>query len=366
MSRKKFYTESGENSQNRSEDCQIPRYVGMTIRLVVYMFVILIMSVLVSFLFVSLLHRHGMLKVSGRFPWQGPLMIFGMTSVIMGCFFSWIFSKRILSPFREIIDAVNRLADGDFKVRLHLTEELWESREMTKSFNHMAEELGSLEMLRSDFVNNFSHEFKTPIASIRGFARMLQREDLTREEQKEYLQIIVDESERLTGLATNVLNLSKIENQTILTGQVQFNCTEQIRRIIALLEPKWSKKNLKFLLEADEIMIYGNMELLEQVWINLLDNAIKFSPDSSGIELLLRKRPGGVLFTITDHGPGIPSEAQTHIFDKFYQGDTSHTVQGNGLGLTIAKKIIELHKGNIQIKKSDISGTIFEVMLPEV
>ena len=271
-----------------------------------------------------------------------------------------------LSPFREIIDAVNRLADGDFKVRLHLTEELWESREMTKSFNHMAEELGSLEMLRSDFVNNFSHEFKTPIASIRGFARMLQREDLTREEQKEYLQIIVDESERLTGLATNVLNLSKIENQTILTGQVQFNCTEQIRRIIALLEPKWSKKNLKFLLEADEIMIYGNMELLEQVWINLLDNAIKFSPDSSGIELLLRKRPGGVLFTITDHGSGIPSEAQTHIFDKFYQGDTSHTVQGNGLGLTIAKKIIELHKGNIQIKKSDISGTIFEVMLPEV
>ena len=366
MSRKKFYTESRENSQNRSEDCQIPRYVGMTIRLVVYMFVILIMSVLVSFLFVSLLHRHGMLKVSGRFSWQGPLMIFGMTSVIMGCFFSWIFSKRILSPFREIIDAVNRLADGDFKVRLHLTEELWESREMTKSFNHMAEELGSLEMLRSDFVNNFSHEFKTPIASIRGFARMLQREDLTREEQKEYLQIIVDESERLTGLATNVLNLSKIENQTILTGQVQFNCTEQIRRIIALLEPKWSKKNLKFLLEADEIMIYGNMELLEQVWINLLDNAIKFSPDSSGIELLLRKRPGGVLFTITDHGSGIPSEAQTHIFDKFYQGDTSHTVQGNGLGLTIAKKIIELHKGNIQIKKSDISGTIFEVMLPEV
>ena len=108
------------------------------------------------------------------------------------------------------------------------------------------------------------------------------------------------------------------------------------------------------------------MELLEQVWINLLDNAIKFSPDSSGIELLLRKRPGSVLFTITDHGSGIPSEAQTHIFDKFYQGDTSHTVQGNGLGLTIAKKIIELHKGNIQIKKSDISGTIFEVMLPEV
>ncbi|MDO5345481.1 MAG: HAMP domain-containing sensor histidine kinase [Lachnospiraceae bacterium] len=331
-------SERRKDRQRGQEDCPIPRRVGMTLRFVVYMFVILVMSMLVSFLFVACLHRLGLLETGGRFPWQGPLLAFSMTSVIMGCLFSWMFSKRILSPFREIIDAVDRLADGDFKVRLHLTEGLRESREMAESFNHMAEELDSLEMLRSDFVNNFSHEFKTPIASIRGFARMLQREDLSREERQEYLEIIMDESERLTRLATNVLNLSKIENQTILTGQTWFNCTEQIRRIIALLEPKWSKKKLRFLLEADEITIYGNMELLEQVWINLLDNAIKFSPDSSVISLLLRKRPGCVLFTITDQGPGIAKKAQEHIFDKFYQADSSHAVQGNGLGLTIAQK----------------------------
>lgn len=228
----------------------------------------------------------------------------------------------------------------------------------------MAEELSSLELLRTDFVNNFSHEFKTPIASIRGFARILQREDLTEEERKEYLEIIADESERLTELATNVLNLSRIENQTILSSQTVFNCSEQIRRAIVLLEPKWSKKNQNIRLECDEVKIYANMELLEQVWINLLDNAIKFSPENSEIRLLIRKRPGYILVTVSDSGPGIEKEAEAHIFDKFYQGDTSHAVAGNGLGLAIVRKILELHEGSIRVAETGAYGTVFEVRLP--
>lgn len=355
--------ENGGRQEPKEEE--LHRQIGMTLRIVAAMFVILILSVLVSFLFVCGLHRLGILNSGGRFPWLSTLLVFAMASVIMGCLFTWVFSRKVLSSFRETIDAMERLADGDFQVRLDLEDTMMrENRQMQESFNHMAEELGSLEVLRSDFVNNFSHEFKTPIASIRGFARMLQREDLTKEERKEYLEIIVDESERLTRLATNVLNLSKIENQIILTGQTDFNCTEQVRRIIALLEPRWSKKKLRFLLEADELTIHGNMEMMEQVWINLLDNAIKFSPEGGEVKLFLRKRPGCMLFTITDQGPGIAPEAQEHIFDKFYQADVSHTVQGNGLGLTITKKIVELHKGSVRIKRSDASGTALEVMLP--
>ena len=228
----------------------------------------------------------------------------------------------------------------------------------------MAEELGSLEMLRSEFVNNFSHEFKTPISSIRGFARMLQRDDLTPEERKEYLDIIVGESERLTELATNVLNLSRIENQTILSNQAIYNCSEQIRRIIVLLEPKWSKKKQHFRLECDEIMINANMELMEQVWINLFDNAIKFSPEETVIEVLIRKRPGHMIVTVSDQGSGIGEEAMNHIFDKFYQGDTAHVASGNGLGLAIVKKIVELHKGSVRAARTGEDGTVMEVVLP--
>lgn len=349
----------------RTEETQkITAHIGrMTVRFVIYIFVILLLSQGVSFSLVVGLHRLGVLKLGVKVPLWGPLLVFGMTSVIIGCLFSWVFSKRILTPFQKLIAAIDELAEGNFDVRLDLGG-MREMREVSESFNHMAEELGSLELLRSDFVNNFSHEFKTPIASIRGFAKMLQREDLSPQERREYLEIIVSESQRLTELSTNVLNLSRIENQTILTNQSVFNCTEQIRRMIALLEPKWSKKNQRFFFEGDEIKICGNRELLEQVWINLLDNAIKFSGEDTVISLLLRKRPGCVLFTVTDRGPGISDKSREHIFDKFYQGDSSHGTQGNGLGLAIAKKIVDLHKGSIRIVKTDASGTVFEVMLP--
>lgn len=349
--------------ERQEESQKITAHIGMTVRFVIHIFIILLLSQGMSFGLMVGLHRLGLLAFGMGFSLWGPLMLFGMSSVIMGSLFSWVFSRRILAPFQKLIAAIDELAEGNFDVRLNLGGTR-KTREVSESFNHMAEELGSLELLRSDFVNNFSHEFKTPIASIRGFAKMLQREELSEQERREYLEIIASESGRLTELSNNVLNLSRIENQTILTNQSVFNCTEQIRRMIALLEPKWSKKKQQFFFEGDEIKICGNMELLEQVWINLLDNAIKFSGEGTVISLLLRKRPGCVLFTVTDRGPGISDKAREHVFDKFYQGDSSHGTRGNGLGLAITKKIVDLHKGSIRIVKTDASGTVFEVMLP--
>lgn len=334
-------------------------------------FAIELIAVLITTGLSFLLTRLGVLDSFGIPANSGLalLVVMLLISAVVGILITVFTMKIPLKPFNRLINNMNRLAGGDYSARLDYGKHLQKNpafRELSDSFNAMAEELENTQMLRSDFVNNFSHEFKTPIVSIAGFAKLLRRGKLTEEQKQEYLAIIEEESLRLAAMATNVMSLTKIENQTILTDLTTFNLSEQLRGCVLLLEEKWSRKELDLDLEFPECTIRANEEMLKQVWINLLDNAIKFSPDSSGIELLLRKRPGGVLFTITDHGSGIPSEAQTHIFDKFYQGDTSHTVQGNGLGLTIAKKIIELHKGNIQIKKSDISGTIFEVMLPEV
>lgn len=291
------------------------------------------------------------------------IFIYGIISVLIGTILAVFFSRLTLAPIREIISAFDRLGEGDFSARIHLTR-ADELKRLSMSFNNMAEELGSIEMLRSDFINNFSHEFKTPIVSMRGFAKILKYNDLSKEEHDEYLDIIINESERLADLSTKVLNLSKIENQTIVTDKVRYNISEQIRRVIALLENSWTGKNIEISFACDEIFLYGNEELLKQVWINLIDNAIKFSPENSVIVIRVMKKQKDIIFTISDQGNGMNPEAVRHVFDRFYQEDSSHATKGNGLGLTLAKKIVELHNGNIQVVKTDSSGTTFEVCLP--
>ena len=175
---------------------------------------------------------------------------------------------------------MNRLARGEYKSRIEFEGILSKNpsvKEMTDSINKMAEELENTEVLRSDFVNNFSHEFKTPIVSISGFAKLLKTENITEEQRREYLDIIEEESRRLSAMATNVLNLTKVENQTILTDVSSFNLSEQIRTCVLILEDKWTAKQIDLQLDFDEISVVGSEELLRQVWLNLLDNAIKFS-----------------------------------------------------------------------------------------
>jgi signal transduction histidine kinase len=276
---------------------------------------------------------------------------------------SVIFSKIPLRVLRKIMVAIDALAAGDFSIRINLRG-IPELQQLSKSFNHMAKELNSIEILRSDFVNNFSHEFKSPIVSMRGFAKMLKYNDLTQEERNEYLDIIISESDRLVELSTNVLNLCKIENQTIVSNLKEYNLAEQIRRCTAIMAQKWSPKDPSFDFECDEIRFIGDEDLISQVWINLIDNAIKFTYTHVIVHMSLHQCKDYIRFTISDNGPGMDEETQERIFDKFYQGDTSHATHGNGLGLAITKKIIELHGGRIYVQCADGNGTTFIVELP--
>ena len=257
---------------------------------------------------------------------------------------------------------MTRLANGHYEDRLD-PGDFRPMKEMAHTFNALASELQNTEMLRSDFVNNFSHEFKTPIVSIRGFARLLQRGNLTEEKQREYLNIIVEESTRLSNMATNVLNLSKIEKQNILAQTVRFNLSEQVRKCVLLLEKKWSPKELVITADFNEHEIIADVELLEQVWLNLLDNAVKFSPHGGSVGVNVRRAEDMLEVSIENHGPQIPPEQISRIYDKFWQGDHSHSMDGNGIGLSVSKRIVELHKGEIRVE-SDQDATRFTVILP--
>ncbi len=292
--------------------------------------------------------------------------VFAGATLFVGAIMTFFLSKLLLRPINAIINRINRLAAGDYKARImpgpfvgsHSTVQ-----EFTESFNRMARELEGTEMLRSDFINNFSHEFKTPIVSIAGFAKILKTGTATAEEQREYLDIIESESLRLSQMATNVLNLTKVENQTVLTDISQFNLSEQIRSCILLLSPKWEKTQIEFALDFPEKTIQANEELLKQVWINLLDNAIKFSDDPGEVSVEIIENSGQISVAIGNHGPEIPIEKQGKIFRKFYQADESHAAEGNGVGLAIVKRVVELHSGAVQIV-SESGMTTFTVTLP--
>lgn len=318
-------------------------------------FLIMLSTIILLSLMTMLLVRFGVLNgeifTTNRFP----LFFFCTISVVLGTVLAFAVSGKPLKPIRIIMDAADKIAAGDYSVRIDLKRPE-EFRQLGEKFNHMAEEIGSVEMLRSDFVNNFSHEFKTPIVSIRGFAKALKWDDLTPEEREEYLDIIISESDRLSELSMNVLYLSKIEKQSILTDKQKINISEQIRLVIALLDQRFTDKNLRIVFDSQEYFITGNEEMLRQVWINLLDNAIKFSPINGTITVTISRDELHTCIAVTNEGAAIKPEEQAHVFDKFYQADQSHSTRGNGLGLSIVKKIVDLHGGMVTIA-SDVYTT---------
>lgn len=326
----------------------------------VVLYILLITSVIVGGGYLFLL-RQGRLNVLAHRPFF-PVMILLISSVLVGTLVSYCTSRFPLRPLRSVIQATNRLAAGDFSVRLHMN---WtpEATELSESFNRMAQELGNTELLRSDFVNSFSHEFKTPIVSIKGFAEMLKSEELSEAEREEYLDIIIRESGRLATLSTNVLALSKVENQTIVSDKSRFNAGEQIRRTLILLQSKWEEKNLEPALEGEDIFLWGSEELLDQVWLNLLDNAIKFSPRGGLVEISMAREGPEAVFRFRNEGEAIPPKKLERLFDKFYQADASHATHGNGLGLTLVKRIAELHGGSVSAESGE-EGSCFSLRLP--
>ena len=276
-----------------------------------------------------------------------------------------VFTKWVLLPLNEMIAATDRIAKGDFKV--HIQETFHEKSDfgiLQRSFNHMASELDSIEMFRNDFINNFSHEFKTPIVSVQGFAHQLMAGGLTPEEEREYVRIIAAESDRLAKMANNILTLSKLENQAIVTEKTVFYLDEQIRTCLVLLEKQWSSKNIDLNLELDEVKYCFNEPMLAQVWMNLFGNAIKFTPAGGTVSCSLRGNEEKVTVRISDTGIGMDDSTRRHIFEKFYQGDTSHTGDGNGIGLTIVRRVLILCGGRIEVKSSPNEGSTFTVTLP--
>lgn len=278
--------------------------------------------------------------------------------VLMTTFASFQLSK----PVQVLTRAHEKVQEGDFTVRLP-DNQPGEMGELMRSFNDMTEALGSTAYLQKDFISSISHEFKTPIASIRGFAKLLQMPGLTEEQRAEYISLIAQESDRLSRLSETLLRLSALEQQTALASLTSFSLDEQLRQTILRLEPAWSQKDIGWQLDLQEVSVTSDQELLNQVWVNILQNAIKFSPAESDIEVRVF-REGNAIVEIQDHGCGMTEEAQKRIFDKFYQADKSRKQEGVGLGLSLVKRIVDMMGGTITVRSAVGEGSTFRVELP--
>ena len=340
---------------------------SLTVIFALFVFLILLAAIGLSALLLYILAKSGAIaSADGELALGTTVLLMTTTSIVIGVGLSFLSMKLPLKPINNLINKLNLLASGDFSVRISLGATLSAHpvfREIAESFNKMAEELESTELLRSDFINNLSHEFKTPLVSITGLAKLLSRGNLSDEERALYLRAIEEEAIRLSDMASNVLNLTRVENQSILTEVSRFNVSEQIRSSLLLLEERWSEKEIELELELDEYYIEANEELLKQVWINLIDNAIKFSPKGATLAVEAEKSEGTLLFRISNTGSEIPKDKQTKIFNKFYQADESHSTAGNGIGLAIVKRIVALHGGEVGVV-SENNTTQFFVRLP--
>ncbi|MBE6059312.1 MAG: HAMP domain-containing histidine kinase [Clostridium sulfidigenes] len=285
-------------------------------------------------------------------------------STLIATIISGIASKRILRPIRTLSKATEEVAKGNFSVKIGIPKD-YEFALLAKNFNKMVHELSSIETLRNDFVSNVSHEIKTPIASIQGFAKLIQDKNLNDDERSEFTDIIISELSRLSKLTSNILKLSKLENQEVITGKAEFALDEQIRCAILIMEPEWSEKGIDLDIDLDKVSIIGNEDLLQQVWLNIIGNAIKFTEKGGTIGIKLMDLQDKIVIKVSDNGVGMNEETQRHIFDKFYQGDKSHLSKGNGLGLSLVKRIIELCDGEIKVRSKLYYGTTFTIGLPK-
>lgn len=274
-------------------------------------------------------------------------------------------SNKAMKPIVQLNNATQEVAKGNFDIFV-VNDSQDEIGQLTESFNKMAKELKSIEYLRKDFVSNVSHEFKTPISSILGFAKLLENRNLTEEEKKEYLEIIVEESERLSNLSTNILKLSKLESQDIVFNKAEYSLDEQIRRVILLLEPKWCEKNIDFDIDMENISFLADEDLMQQVWINLLNNAIVYSYQNGVIHIKMykQKEEEKAVIIIKDEGIGMDKHTKDRMFEKFFKGDTSHSKEGAGLGLALVKRIIDLHQGVIEVESEPGKGTAIKLTFP--
>lgn len=298
-----------------------------------------------------------------------PIVVIISISLTLAAITTSIISVMFLDPIDQINEAMKKVANGDFSVRVNFTRRrrkcpIQNIELMNHNFNKMVDALNSTEMLKSDFITNVSHELKTPLASIEGYASLLSATELT-DEQRVYAHNIMQSASRLTTLTGNILRLSKLENDQIAARRTSFSLDEQIRQEILMQEQSWSDKELDIEPELDSVDYTGYQELLQHVWSNLISNAVKFTPNGGSIYFTLHETADNVIASVRDTGIGMSVEEQAHAFDKFYQGDNNHSVEGNGLGLALVKKIVAMHGGSINIKSAPNEGSTFTVTLPK-
>jgi signal transduction histidine kinase len=282
----------------------------------------------------------------------------------IGSTLMFIATKFISKSIKHISDAAKEVAKGNFDMQIQYKSND-EIGVLAENFNLMTKELKGIEYLRKDFMSNVSHEFKTPIASIQGFVEIIKDKNISQERFEEYTDIILEETKRLNNLSSNILRLSKLDNQLIQNKKTTFFLDEQLRKTILLFEEQWSKKNLELNINMEKVNYEGDEELVQQIWINVIGNAVKFSHDDGILDISLKLQDNSVVVKIRDEGIGISEVSKPRVFERFYQGDVSRSKQGSGLGLAIVKRIIEICNGTISFESKEGMGTCFTVTLPK-
>lgn len=330
-------------------------------------FLLTVVDMMLTGLCFLLLLRGGRLYFFLRNP-LALILAFYVFSFIIATVLTLYISRYILSPVEHLSDASKKVAHGDFTVQIPLDSDSDELNVTISNFNSMVRELRSIETLRDDFIANVSHEFKTPLSAIEGYAMLLQEKNLGDKEREECARKILQSTARLNDLTGNILLLSKLDNQNYPQENTTFSLDEQIRQAILMFESVWTKKQIDIDCDMPDVSFVGPQSLLNHVWINLIGNAVKFVKGDGSGRIIVRLTPNekNVVVTVADNGIGMDDKTIAHIFEKFYQGDTSRRSSGNGLGLALCKKIVESLHGTITAKGKPEEGSVFTVVLPRV
>lgn len=300
-------------------------------------------------------------KLAANF--RSVIIRMNLVSLVVGSVMVLVAAKYIVRPVKDLSEATKQVSQGNFEVNIK-TNRRDEIGQLVAGFNSMAQELRSIEILRSDFISAISHEFRTPLTSIKGFTKLI-GETESSELRQEYAAIVADETDRLASLASSILQMSELESGPGEFPKRLFRLDEQLRKVIVLLEMQWSKKHLDLTVDLEIVECYANEDLLFQVWLNILDNAIKFSPEASRVEVHLSTCADAISCVIRDFGAGIKREHQARVFEKFYKAEKARVTSGSGLGLSIAKRIVELHGGEVSLQSAPLQGTTVTVKLPK-
>jgi len=291
-------------------------------------------------------------------------------SLLLGAITTWMRNATLNRPMQRLGDAARRVAKGDFSVRVEPLRKDGKKdyiEVMFDDFNTMVEELSSIETMKNDFIGNVSHEIKTPIAVIQNYATVLQQPGLPDAERSEYARTIMDAAKKLSTLVTNILKLNKLENQGIVPEGAAFDLGEQLRACALGFEELWEEKGIDFEADIeDDVVVRGDQDMLALVWNNLLSNAIKFTPEGGRVSLTLKVEEDLAVATVSDTGCGMEEATLRHVFDKFYQGDTSHAQEGNGLGLALVNRVVQLLGCEVRVQSEPGKGATFTVLLKAV